>query len=161
MRLEVPHGAKSTVVRLARVIRRYFRHPEDFWLDWGKKEFACGERPAHEDLGSNPAKMIAARAAAGVGRLVGRSADSVIGRVISWRSAEDVAAMKEVGGRQEPRPMEAPNDWPLPPSVGGPMADAPAIAGGIPLGLFYRSRWRAKSSSPASALSMTTRHLGT
>lgn len=43
--------------------------------------------------------VILAWAAAGVGRLLRQFADTLIGRVIRWRFAEDVAAMKVMAGR--------------------------------------------------------------
>lgn len=52
---------------------------------------------------------------------VGRSTDSIIGRVIRWRPSEAFAAMREMAGTSA---CGAHQDWPPSSPVGGPPAES-------------------------------------
>lgn len=94
MRAEVVCAAEQTIARVARAITLHVRCGEENWLDWHNKRWHVAKESVEKALGASPATVILACAAAGVGRLLRRAADTALGGVIRRRSAKDVAAIK-------------------------------------------------------------------
>lgn len=98
MRPEITSAAGGTLIRMVRILMHGKRLAEESSLERHRQTWRLAKAELMAALGANPVTIVATCAVSGVGRMVARTAFSVDGRTLRWRSAADDDALRSIAG---------------------------------------------------------------